>query len=58
MGSGCQKSKKLCNRKIVAAGEDSWDRVCHALDMGDLVVVTVVLMVEAGEVAEVGSRLI
>ena len=36
--------------------------VCHlidcAFDVGDLVVVVVVLMMEAGEVAKVGSHLI
>ena len=32
--------------------------ICEALDMGDFMVVSVVLAVKAGDAAKVGSRLI
>jgi hypothetical protein len=42
----------------MAAGEDVRHHVHRALDVGDLVIVAVVPTMEAGEAAQVGSRLV
>ena len=39
-------------------GQDVCHLIDHALDVGDLMIVAMVLMMEAGEAAKVGSRLI
>ena len=42
----------------MAVGEDVGHFIGQALDVGDLVVVAVVLVMQAGEVAEVGSHMV
>ena len=53
-----EKCEDLQVGQVMMVGEDVSHFIGEALDVGDFMVVLVVLAVEAGETAKVGSRLI